>query len=243
MLIIPAVDIRQGNCVMLQQGRIADETIYSKDPVFMAKLWKAKGAERLHVVDLDGSFSGNQSNNTIIGNICLSVDMPVQIGGGIRSMKRIDEIFMLGASYAILGTVAIYNPDIVRQAIDKYGADKIIVAVDILEDKVAIGGWKEITPVTTTEMMDKLKDMGVREIIYTDISKDGMLKGPNIDGLKKIAKSSKMNVIASGGVTTIDDVKKIAKLEKYGVIGAIVGKALYTEDFKLEEAIRVLNKK
>jgi phosphoribosylformimino-5-aminoimidazole carboxamide ribotide isomerase len=240
MLIIPAVDIRQGNCVMLQQGRIADETIYSKDPVFMAKLWKAKGAERLHVVDLDGSFSGNQSNNTIIGNICLSVDMPVQIGGGIRSMKRIDEIFMLGASYAILGTVAIYNPDVVRQAIDKYGADKIIVAV---EDKVAIGGWKEITPVTASEMIDKLKDMGVKEIIYTDISKDGMLKGPNIDGLKKIAKSSKMNVIASGGVTTIEDVKKIAKLEKDGVIGAIVGKALYTEDFKLEEAIRALNKK
>ncbi|MDD2524164.1 MAG: 1-(5-phosphoribosyl)-5-[(5-phosphoribosylamino)methylideneamino]imidazole-4-carboxamide isomerase [Endomicrobiaceae bacterium] len=243
MLIIPAVDIRQGNCVMLQQGKIADETIYSKDPVFMAKLWKAKGAERLHVVDLDGSFSGNQSNNTIIGNICLSVDMPVQIGGGIRSMKRIDEIFTLGASYAILGTVAIYNPDVVRQAIEKYGSERIIVAVDIFEDKVAIGGWKEITPVTTLEMIDKLKNMGVKEIIYTDISKDGMLKGPNIDGLKKIAKASKMNVIASGGVTTIDDVKKIAKLEKIGVIGAIVGKALYTEDFKLEEAIRALNKK
>lgn len=243
MLIIPAVDIRQGNCVMLQQGKIADETIYSKDPVFMAKLWKAKGAERLHVVDLDGSFSGNQSNNTIIGNICLSVDMPVQIGGGIRSMKRIDEIFTLGASYAILGTVAIYNPDVVRQAIEKYGSERIIVAVDIFEDKVAIGGWKEITPVTTLEMIDKLKNMGVKEIIYTDISKDGMLKGPNIDGLKKIAKASKMNVIASGGVTTIDDVKKIAKLEKNGVIGAIVGKALYTEDFKLEEAIRALNKK
>ncbi|MDD3053365.1 MAG: 1-(5-phosphoribosyl)-5-[(5-phosphoribosylamino)methylideneamino]imidazole-4-carboxamide isomerase [Endomicrobiia bacterium] len=243
MLIIPAVDIRQGNCVMLQQGKIADETIYSKDPVFMAKLWKAKGAERLHVVDLDGSFSGNQSNNAIIGNICLSVDMPVQIGGGIRSMKRIDEIFTLGASYAILGTVAIYNPDVVRQAIDKYGSERIIVAVDIFEDKVAIGGWKEITPVTTLEMIDKLKNMGVKEIIYTDISKDGMLKGPNIDGLKKIAKASKMNVIASGGVTTIDDVKKIAKLEKIGVIGAIVGKALYTEDFKLEEAIRALNKK
>ena len=220
MIIIPAVDIRQGNCVMLKQGKIADETIYSKDPVFMAKLWKAKGAERLHVVDLDGSFSGNQSNNQIIGNICLSVDIPVEVGGGIRNMKRINDIFTLGASYAILGTVAIYNPDIVRQAIEKYGPDKIIV-----------------------EMIEKLKNMGVREIIYTDISKDGMLKGPNIDGLKKIAKTSGMNVIASGGVTTVDDVKKIAKLEKYGVTGAIVGKALYTEDFKLEEAIRTLNKK
>ncbi len=243
MIIIPAVDIRQGNCVMLKQGKIADETIYSKDPVFMAKLWKAKGAERLHVVDLDGSFSGNQSNNQIIGNICLSVDIPVEVGGGIRNMKRIDDIFTLGASYAILGTVAIYNPDIVRQAIEKYGSGKIIVALDVYEGKIAIGGWKEITPVTTEEMIEKLKNMGVSEIIYTDISKDGMLKGPNIDGLKRIAKASKMNVIASGGVTTIDDVKKIAKLEKYGVTGAIVGKALYTEDFKLEEAIRTLNKK
>lgn len=243
MIIIPAVDIRQGNCVMLKQGKIADETIYSKDPVFMAKLWKAKGAERLHVVDLDGSFSGNQSNNQIIGNICLSVDIPVEVGGGIRNMKRIDDIFTLGASYAILGTVAIYNPDIVRQAIEKYGPKKIIVALDIYENKVAIGGWKEITPVTTDEMIGKLKEMGVEEIIYTDISKDGMLKGPNIEGLKKIAKTSNMKVIASGGVTTIDDVTKIAKLEKYGVTGAIVGKALYTEDFKLEEAIRTLNKK
>ena len=173
----------------------------------------------------------------------MSVDIPVEVGGGIRNMKRIDDIFTLGASYAILGTVAIYNPDVVRQAIEKYGSDKIIVALDVYEGKIAIGGWKEITPVTTEEMIEKLKNMGVSEIIYTDISKDGMLKGPNIDGLKRIAKASKMNVIASGGVTTIDDVKKIAKLEKYGVTGAIVGKALYTEDFKLEEAIRTLNKK
>lgn len=243
MIIIPAVDIRQGNCVMLKRGKIADETIYSKDPVFMAKLWKAKGAERLHVVDLDGSFSGNQKNNQIIGNICLSVDIPVEVGGGIRSMDRIDDIFTLGASYAILGTVSIYNPEVVRQAIEKYGPQKIIVALDVYEGKVAIGGWKEITPVAAEEMIEKLKTMGVQEIIYTDISKDGMLKGPNIDGLKKVAKASKMRVIASGGVTTIADVKKIAKLEKHGVIGAIVGKALYTEDFKLEEAIRVLNKK
>ena len=242
MIVIPAVDIRQGNCVMLKQGKIADETIYSSDPVFMAKLWRAKGAERLHVVDLDGSFSGRQSNNEIIGNICLSVDAPVEVGGGIRNMKRIDEIFTLGASYAILGTVAIYDPDVVRKAIDKYGSDKIIVALDIYEDKVAIGGWKEITPISTSEMIEKLKGMGVTQIIYTDISKDGMLKGPNLKALKNIAVESKMKVIASGGVTTVDDVKQIAELEKEGVIGAIVGKALYTEDFKLEEAIRALRK-
>jgi phosphoribosylformimino-5-aminoimidazole carboxamide ribotide isomerase len=243
MIIIPAIDIRQGNCVMLQQGKIADETIFSKDPVFMAKLWKAKGAQRLHVVDLDGSFSGKQSNYEIISNICLSVDIPVEIGGGIRSMQKIDDMFTLGASYVILGTVAIYNPDIVRQAIDRYGAEKIIVALDIYEGKVAIGGWKEITPVSTQEMIEKLQQMGVQEIIYTDISKDGMLKGPNIDGLKTVAKASKMNVIASGGVTTIADIEKISKLEKYGVFGAIVGKALYTGDFVLEDAIRAIKEK
>ena len=243
MIIIPAIDIRQGNCVMLQQGKIADETIFSKDPVFMAKLWKAKGAQRLHVVDLDGSFSGKQSNYEIISNICLNVGIPVEIGGGIRSLQKIDDMFTLGASYVILGTVAIYNPDIVRQAIDRYCAEKIIVALDIYEGKVAIGGWKEITPVSTEEMIEKLKQMGVQEIIYTDISKDGMLKGPNLEGLKSIAKASKMNVIASGGVTTIDDVKKISKLEKYGVFGAIVGKALYTGDFILEDAIREIKEK
>ncbi|MCL2485471.1 MAG: 1-(5-phosphoribosyl)-5-[(5-phosphoribosylamino)methylideneamino]imidazole-4-carboxamide isomerase [Endomicrobia bacterium] len=237
MIVIPAIDIRQGNSVMLKQGKIDAETVHSTDPVFMAKLWKAKGAKRIHVVDLDGAFNALNSNKEIIKQICDSVDIPVEVGGGIRNMDRLKEVFDLGASYAILGTVAVYNPEIVRKAIDKYGSDKIIVAIDAKDGKVAIGGWKDVTPVDMFELIDKLKDAGVKTILYTDISRDGMLSGPDFDGLKKISKTG-MKVIASGGIKTVDDIVKIKELEKDGVFATIVGSALYTDDFKLEEAIR-----
>ena len=239
MIVIPAIDIRQGNSVMLKQGKLEAETIHSTDPVFMAKLWKAKGAERIHVIDLDGSFNGTNQNKEIVKNICNSVDIPVQIGGGIRDIKKVGEIFKMGASYAILGTVAIYNPEVVRQAVDKYGADKIIVAVDAKDGKVAIGGWKDVTPVDAIELINKLKIFGVREIIYTDIARDGMLSGPDFTGLKKISKTG-MRIIASGGVTTLDDIIKLKEYEKDGVFASIVGSALYTDGFKLEEAIKAL---
>jgi len=239
MIIIPAIDIRRGNSVRLKQGKINEETIHSSDPVFMAKLWKAKGAERIHVVDLDGAFSGDNLNREIIKNICASVDVPIEVGGGIRDMKNIEETFKLGASYVILGTVAVYNPEVVRKAVDKYGPEKIIVAVDAKDGKVAIGGWKDITPVDVMEMIEKLKEIGVEEILYTDISRDGMLIGPDFDGLKKLSATG-MRIIASGGVKTIDDLIKLHAMEKDGVFAAIVGSALYTDDFKLEEAVRLL---
>ncbi|MCL1972711.1 MAG: 1-(5-phosphoribosyl)-5-[(5-phosphoribosylamino)methylideneamino]imidazole-4-carboxamide isomerase [Endomicrobia bacterium] len=239
MIVIPAVDIRQGNSVMLKQGKLEDETVHSTDPVFMAKLWKAKGAERIHVIDLDGSFNGTTQNQEIIKKICESVDIPVQVGGGIRDMKRVDEIFKMGASYVILGTVAVYNPEIVRQAVEKYGSKKIIVAVDAKDGKVAIGGWKDVTPVSALDLIEKLKTFGVEEIIYTDIARDGMLSGPDFEGLKKISKSG-MRIIVSGGITTVEDIIKLKEYEKDGVFGAIVGSALYTDNFKLEDAIRTL---
>ncbi|MDR1194977.1 MAG: 1-(5-phosphoribosyl)-5-[(5-phosphoribosylamino)methylideneamino]imidazole-4-carboxamide isomerase [Endomicrobium sp.] len=239
MIVIPAIDIRQGNSVRLKQGKIDAETIHSTDPVFIAKLWKAKGAERIHVVDLDGAFNGTGQNSAIIKEICKSVDIPVEVGGGIRSMERVNEVFKKGASYAILGTVAVYNPEIVRKAIDKHGPEKIIVAVDTKDGKVAIGGWKDITPLDVCELIEKLKECGVEEILYTDISRDGMLTGPDFEGLKKLSKSG-MRIIASGGVRTVDDLVKLKEYEKYGVFAAIVGSALYTDDFKLEEAIKIL---
>ena len=239
MIVIPAIDIRQGNSVMLKQGKLEDETVHSTDPVFMAKLWKAKGAERIHVIDLDGSFNGTTQNKEIIKKICESVDIPAQVGGGIRDMKRVDEIFKMGASYVILGTVAVYNPEIVRQAVEKYGSKKIIVAVDAKDGKVAIGGWKDVTPVTALDLIEKLKTFGVEEIIYTDIARDGMLTGPDFEGLKKISKSG-MRIIVSGGVSTVEDIVKLKEYEKDGVFGAIVGSALYTDNFKLEDAIRTL---
>ncbi|MCL2335369.1 MAG: 1-(5-phosphoribosyl)-5-[(5-phosphoribosylamino)methylideneamino]imidazole-4-carboxamide isomerase [Endomicrobia bacterium] len=242
MIVIPAIDIRQGNSVRLKQGKINEETIHSTDPVFMAKLWKAKGAERIHVIDLDGAFSGDKLNREIIKNICASVDVPIEVGGGIRDMKNVEETFKLGAAYVILGTVAVYNPEVVRKAVDKYGPEKIIVAVDAKDGKVAIGGWKDVTPVEVPDMIEKLKECGVEEILYTDISRDGMLTGPDFDGLKKLSKTG-MRIIASGGVKNIDDLIKLQALEKDGVFAAIVGSALYTDDFKLEEAIKRLKER
>jgi phosphoribosylformimino-5-aminoimidazole carboxamide ribotide isomerase len=239
MIVIPAIDIRRGNSVRLKQGKIDDETIHSTDPVFIAKLWKAKGAERIHVIDLDGAFNGTGQNAEIIKKICNSVDVRVEVGGGIRSMERVNEIFKMGASYAILGTVAVYDPEIVRKAIDKYGPEKIIVAVDAKDGKVAISGWKDITPLDIYELIEKLKECGVKEILYTDISRDGMLTGPDFEGLKKLSKSG-MRIIASGGVRTVDDLIKLKGYEKCGVFAAIVGSALYTDDFKLEDAIKIL---
>lgn len=239
MIVIPAIDIRQGNSVRLKQGKLEAETVHSTDPVFIAKLWKAKGAQRIHVVDLDGAFNGTSQNSEIIKQICESVGIPVEVGGGIRDMKRVDEVFKWGASYAILGTVAVYNPEILRKAIKKYGPKKIIVAVDAKDGKVAIGGWKDITPVDVDELIGKLKEFGVEEILYTDISRDGMLTGPDFAGLKKLSKSG-MRIIASGGVKTIDDLVKLKEYEKDGVFAAIVGSALYTDDFKLEDAVKTM---
>ena len=238
MIVIPAIDIRQGNSVRLKQGKIDAETIHSTDPVFMAKLWKAKGAQRIHVVDLDGAFNGASQNKEIIKDICAAVDIPVEVGGGIRTLEAVKESFDAGASYVILGTVAVYNPDIVRKAVAKYGADKIIVAVDAKDGKVAIGGWKDVTHIDVFELAEQLKESGVEEILYTDISRDGMLTGPDFSGIKKLAKT-KMRIIASGGIKTVQDIIKLKELEKSGVFAAIVGSALYTDDFKLEEAIKI----
>ncbi|MCX5778259.1 MAG: 1-(5-phosphoribosyl)-5-[(5-phosphoribosylamino)methylideneamino]imidazole-4-carboxamide isomerase [Elusimicrobia bacterium] len=237
MLIIPAIDIRDGNCVMLQQGKIEDETIYSKDPVFMAKLWQMKGARRLHVVDLDGAFSGMPRNLEIIKKIRAAVDIPMEVGGGIRSIKAVETLIDIGVNYIILGTVVVYNPAILRQALDAYG-DKIIVALDARDGKVAIGGWKDTTAVDAVELAQKMKAMKVAQILFTDINKDGMMAGPNLSALKTMAEESGVPILASGGVTTLEDIVALKALEPAGISGAIIGKALYTESIKLDEAIK-----
>ncbi|OGS09242.1 MAG: 1-(5-phosphoribosyl)-5-[(5-phosphoribosylamino)methylideneamino]imidazole-4-carboxamide isomerase [Elusimicrobia bacterium RIFOXYA1_FULL_47_7] len=238
MLIIPAIDIRAGNCVMLKQGKIDAETVYSKDPVFMAKLWQAKGASRLHVVDLDGAFGGSPQNLEIIKRIRAGISIPIQLGGGVRSLNTIDTLFDIGIDRIIVGTLAIYNPDIIRQAIEKHGR-KLIVAVDVVDNKVAIGGWKETTSVEATDLAVKLKDMGIEEILSTDVKKDGMMEGPNIEGLRLIAKAARIGVIASGGISSLDDIRKLKEYEKEGIMGAVIGKALYPDAIKLEEAIKI----
>ncbi|MDR3281446.1 MAG: 1-(5-phosphoribosyl)-5-[(5-phosphoribosylamino)methylideneamino]imidazole-4-carboxamide isomerase [Endomicrobium sp.] len=239
MTIIPAIYIRHGNSVKLKQGKISTETIYSTDPVFIAKLWRAKGAKCIHVVDLDGAFSGININREIIKNICTSVDIPVEVGGGIRDMVKIKEVFSLGASYVILGTVAIYQPEIVKKSIEKYGSKKIIVAVDAKDGKVAVDAWKDVTFVGVLELVNKLKEMGIQKILHTDISRDGMLAGPNFVEVEKLLESG-LDLIVSGGIKTIDDLIKLKKYKKNKVTAAIIGSALYTDGFKLEEVIKTL---
>jgi phosphoribosylformimino-5-aminoimidazole carboxamide ribotide isomerase len=239
VIIIPAIDIRQKKSVRLKQGKIDAETVHSVDPVFVAKLWRAKGAQRIHVVDLDDAFSGININKEIIKNICSSVDIPVEVGGGIRDIDKIKEVFDLGAALVVLGTVAVYNPEVVRKAICKYGAEKIIVAVDAKDGKVVINGWKDLTSINVLELVSRLKKMGVQEILYTDVLRDGMFTGPDFAGLKKLSESG-LRIIASGGVKTIANLVKLKQYEKYGVIAAIVGSALYTDEFKLEDAIKTL---
>ncbi len=241
MLIIPAIDLRDGNCVMLTQGRLDAETIYSNDPAYLAKIWQAKGAKRLHVVDLDGAFQGSPRNFEVLKKIRESVSIPVEFGGGVRSMKTIDLLAEAGIDHIIIGTIAVYNPELLREAVDKYGS-KIVVALDVRDNMVAIAGWKETTAVDVFELAGRLKEMGVEEIIHTDIKKDGMMQGANIAALKEIAERSKLKVIASGGVSTLADVEQLKALESTGIMGAIIGKALYNDSIKIEDAIKIAEK-
>jgi phosphoribosylformimino-5-aminoimidazole carboxamide ribotide isomerase len=241
MLIIPAIDIRDGNCVMLTQGKLEDETIYSNDPVYLAKIWQARGAKRLHVVDLDGAFQGSPKNFEVVKKIRENVSIPIEFGGGVRSMKTIDLLSEAGIDHIIIGTIAVYNPELLREAVDKYGK-KIVVALDVRDNMVAIAAWKETTTVDVFELAGRLKKMGVEEIIHTDIKKDGMMQGANIPALKEIAERSKLKVIASGGVSTLSDIEQLKALEGKGIYGAIIGKALYNDSIKIEDALMIAEK-
>ncbi len=239
-MIIPAIDLRGGQCVRLVQGKLEQETVYSKDPVFVAKLFQAKGAQRLHIIDLDGAFSGVVQNLEIIEKICKEMTIPVQVGGGIRKMETIDRVLAAGVSKVILGTIAITDAPLLEEALKKYPG-KIIVAIDAKNGLVAIDGWKDETQVKASDLAKKMKDSGVGEILYTDIMRDGMMEGPNLRGIKSLAKSCGIPIIAAGGISTLQDVEKIYALEKDGVEGMVIGKAIYTEGIKLEEAVKLVS--
>lgn len=236
MILIPAIDIRQGNSVRLKQGDIKYETIYSTDPENVAKIWESKGAKRIHIVDLDGAFSEESTNEEIIKRICSCVDVPIQVGGGIRSLDKISEIFNWGAASVVLGSIAVSNLQILKEAVNRYGDERIIVAVDAKYGKVAIKGWKDITSIDALSLVDNLKEIGVRNILYTDISRDGMFCGPDYDGIKRLLEKD-IKVIASGGIKNKEE---IIKLKQCGICGAIVGSALYLDDFDLKCTIEAV---
>ncbi len=231
MQILPAIDLRDGKCVNLVQGIATQETVFSDAPVEMARRWQTEGAEYLHLVDLDGAFQGESANLHIVGEIVAALDIPVQLGGGIRSMERLESVLALGVDRAILGTVALKQPDFVKQACAKYG-ERIAVGIDARDGRVATDGWLEVSEKSAVEFAQELTD--VQTLIYTDIKSDGMLKGPNVDATAAIIDAVSADVIASGGVTSLSDV---ANLKQIGANGAIIGRALYTGDLTLQEAI------
>ncbi|HDO35288.1 MAG TPA: 1-(5-phosphoribosyl)-5-[(5-phosphoribosylamino)methylideneamino]imidazole-4-carboxamide isomerase [Nitrospirae bacterium] len=237
MIVIPAIDLKNGECVRLLQGRREDVTSYSKDPVSVAKRWMDEGAALIHIVDLDGAFSGSQRNSESIKKIRNSVDVQLEVGGGIRDIGRIKELISLGIDRVILGTSAIENPDLLKAAADLYPG-RILVGIDARGGKVAVRGWEELTETDAVDFACKVEETGAAGIIYTDILRDGMLTGPNLAATEEMVKSVSIPVIASGGVSSVEDIMKLSRIK--GLWGAITGKALYTGRVVLKDVISTL---
>jgi phosphoribosylformimino-5-aminoimidazole carboxamide ribotide isomerase len=236
MIIFPAIDLRGGHCVRLYKGDFSKEEIFSDHPGEMAKKWESMGAKYLHVVDLDGARGGKSENLPAIREILASVQIPIELGGGIRTMEQIDSILALGVRRVILGSAAVESPALVREAVEKYG-ERIVVGVDARDGVVAVKGWEESGGVEAVAFAKEMTALGVRTIIHTDISRDGTLSGVNVEASAELAKASGAEVVVSGGVSSIEDIKKVKMREKDGLVGVIAGKAIYTGALDLKAAI------
>jgi phosphoribosylformimino-5-aminoimidazole carboxamide ribotide isomerase len=239
MLLIPAIDLKDGKCVRLRQGRMEEDTVFSDDPVAMADRWVEVGARRLHVVDLNGAFAGRPVNAEAIRRIAEAhPDVPIQVGGGIRNDDTIEKYLEMGVSYVVLGTNAVNVPHFVGDACSEFPGH-IIVALDARDGKVAIDGWSKLSNHDIVDIAKRFEREGVEAIIYTDINRDGMLSGVNIDATVNLARAITIPVIASGGVSRLDDIRRLCAVEKEGIMGAIIGRALYDGELDLTEAQRV----
>lgn len=241
MIVYPAIDLKDGKVVRLLQGRMEDSTIYSENPAAVAADFMAKGTKYLHVVDLNGAFSGKPVNDEAIKSIIQNVSLQIQVGGGIRTLARIEELLTLGVSRVILGTAAVRDPQLVAEAVQRYG-EQIIVGIDAREGMVAVQGWAEETDLMAEDLGIAMKAVGVSRIVFTDISRDGMLGGPNIASTVRMAEATGLKVIASGGISVLEDLKKLKEEADRGISieGAIMGKALYSGAFTLEEALKIV---
>ena len=242
MIIIPAVDIKGGKCVRLEQGFMDRETIFSDYPEEMALQWERKGAKRLHLVDLDGAVQGIPFNKKVIRNVVDRVSIPVQLGGGIRDLDTIEGYINLGIDQIIIGTAAYKDPDLVETACRRYPG-RIIVGIDSKDRYVSVEGWTEPTNIIAIDLAKRFEDMKINSIIYTDIKRDGMKRGPNIDAIREFAMAINAPVIAAGGISSIKDIENMAELEEDGLSGIIVGRALYDGSIRLEQAINTLRKR
>ncbi|MCH5185496.1 MAG: 1-(5-phosphoribosyl)-5-[(5-phosphoribosylamino)methylideneamino]imidazole-4-carboxamide isomerase [Oscillospiraceae bacterium] len=238
MRVYPAIDIKDGKCVRLLQGRFSDVTVYGDNPSETAVKWQELGGEYLHVVDLDGARKGQSANADVIKQICSAVHIPVQTGGGIRTTEDIEYKLSLGVSRVILGTSAVADPEFLKRAADKY-KEKIVVGIDAKNSYVAVEGWEKVSGFTAVEFAKKVESIGIQTIVYTDIATDGTLGGPNIAAMKEMVESVNMNVIASGGVGKPGDIEALVPT---GVEGVIIGRALYTGSVRLPDALNAAKK-
>ena len=237
MIVIPAIDLEDGKCVRLLQGRKEEVTVYSDDPVSTAELWAGLGAELMHIVDLDGAFTGEQKNFEVIKAIRKAVNIPVQLGGGIRDIGRIEKLINLGIDRTIIGTSAAKEPDMIKEACERFPG-KVLVGIDAKEGKVAIKGWEEVTELDAVSFAKQMQACGAAGIIYTDIARDGMMTGPNVEAMAGMVNELQIPVIASGGVSSIDDIESLMKIEN--LWGVITGKALYSGALSLKVAIETV---
>jgi len=236
MLIIPAIDLKDGHCVRLKQGRMEDATNYGADPVEMAKRWVDAGARRLHLVDLNGAFEGRPINGEAVTAIARAYpDLPIQIGGGIRSRETIAHYLDAGVTHVIIGTLAVKEPDFVTEMCKEFPGH-IIVGLDAKDGWVATDGWAEVSTIKATDLAQRFAKDGVSAIVYTDIARDGMMQGVNVDATVELAEAAGLPVIASGGVTNLDDIKALAQVADRGILGAITGRAIYEGSLDLSEA-------
>jgi phosphoribosylformimino-5-aminoimidazole carboxamide ribotide isomerase len=236
MIVIPAIDLKDGQCVRLEQGLMDRDTVFCDSPAEQALTWQNQGAELLHLVDLNGAFAGEPKNRSSIEEIVRTVSIPTQLGGGIRDIQTIEAYLSLGVNRVILGTAAQRNPELVKEACRLFPR-QIVVGIDAKDGMVAVQGWAEVTDISACELAKKFEGFGVAAVIYTDISRDGMLIGPNIDATRALAEGVAIPIIASGGVSKMADIEALMAIEESGVVGVITGKAIYTGAIHLADAI------
>jgi len=239
MIIIPAIDLRGGRCVRLTQGRAADETVYCENPISVARRWAEAGAEMLHIVNLDAALNRDDTDNLkALERILYEVNIPIQFGGGVRSADDVRRLDELGATRIVIGTTAIENPILLQRILDEFGST-VVVGIDARDGKVALRGWEKLSNMEAVDFAQKVAEMGVERIVYTDIARDGMMSGVNLEATREIAEASGLKVTASGGVASLDDIYALKDLEEFGVDSVIIGKALYEGAFTLEDALDV----
>jgi phosphoribosylformimino-5-aminoimidazole carboxamide ribotide isomerase len=242
MIVIPAIDLKGGCCVRLEQGLMDKDTVFNDDPAAQGAEWQRQGGELLHIVDLDGAFAGEPKNRGAIEAIVKAVTIPTQLGGGIRDIATVEAYLSLGIGRVIIGTAAQRNPDFVKEACALFPG-RIVVGIDAKNGMVAVQGWAEVTDITAVDLARKFEGFGVSAIIYTDISRDGMLQGPNLEATKALAEAVSIPIIASGGVSSLQDIRNLMAIEASGVTGVITGKAVYAGAIKLAEAVAITRKK